>query len=379
MKKTKRVSYITGYDKPILITYALLSLAGLLMMLDICSVYSSLQYFYRHLATAVLSFVMVLALLKYPNLEKLKILNLPFVAGTIFLLLLVLLIGISVKGATRQLSLGFVSFQPSFLARIALVFYFAKELSERLTDLRTAKFVLFLTRFRVMLGIAIATFLLIILERHLSTLIIGGATLLAMLIYAGLKKRIIIAIVLVAVLGGIGILKFGATYRNDRIQIYRKYSLFIKDNTTKIADNKDYQIKESLTALHSGGLMGTGPARGRAKHFYLPEARTDYIFTIIGEEFGFLGAIIIFGLHCFLFFRAMKVANEQENEYYKYLCAGLAFNIFLNALVNTGVAMSILPSTGNTLPFISYSRTALLTDSASIGIILNISAKRKYA
>ena len=91
-----------------------------------------------------------------------------------------------------------------------------------------------------------------------------------------------------------------------------------------------------------------------------------------------MGALLIFGLHCFLFFRAMKVANDQENDYYKYLCAGLALNIFLNALVNTGVAMSILPSTGNTLPFISYSRTALLTDSASIGIILNISAKRKY-
>ena len=120
-----------------------------------------------------------------------------------------------------------------------------------------------------------------------------------------------------------------------------------------------------------------GVSRGRAKHYFLPEARTDYIYTIIGEEFGFLGAFLVLALHALIFFKAFKLAERQENAYYKYLCAGLAMNIFLNALVNTGVAMSILPSTGNTLPFISYGGSALLVDSASIGVILNISARRR--
>ena len=143
------------------------------------------------------------------------------------------------------------------------------------------------------------------------------------------------------------------------------------------SDDSDYQVKESLTALSSGGVIGTGIARGRAKHYYLPEARTDYVYTIIAEEFGFLGAIFVFGLHCFLFFRAFKMAHYQESRFMQFLGVGMAMNIFCNVLVNTGVSMSILPPTGNTLPFISYGGSALLIDSASLGVILNISAKRR--
>lgn len=378
MKKNRTQGYISSYDTGIFVTYLALSLAGLLIMLDICSVYSSMAYFYKHLVYFAVSLVAVLFILYYFNLERLKPLIPFFMYLTLAVLVFVLIKGTSVKGATRQLNLGFVSFQPSFMARIALVFLFAKIMSERLDELRESKLVLFLDRFKYMLGMALITFVLIILQRHLSTLVIGGCTLMGMLFYAGLRKRIVILVLLVGIIAGVLIIKMGAEYRSGRIDIYKKYSLFIRDDKIKLGQHQDYQVRESLTALSSGGVFGTGPARGRAKHFYLPEARTDYVFTIIGEEFGFLGAMLIFGLHCLLFFRAFKVAEAQENNYLKFLCAGLAMNIFFNALVNTGVAMSILPSTGNTLPFISYSGSALLTDSASVGVILNISAKRKY-
>ncbi len=378
MKKNKSQGYITSFSSSILIAYIALSLSGLLIMLDICSVYSSMSYFYKHLLYFGVSLVTVLTILNYFDMVKLKPFIPMFMYLTLGILVFVLIKGTTVKGATRQLSLGFVSFQPSFMARIALVFLFAKIMDERLDELRESKLVLFIDRFRFMIGITIVTFILIILQRHLSTLIIGGATLIGMLCYAGLRKRIMIFILVVGMAAGILILKMGAEYRSGRIDIFRKYSLFIRDPNVKLAPHQDYQIRESLTALSSGGLFGTGPARGRAKHFYLPEARTDYVYTIVGEEFGFLGALFIFGLHCFLFFKAFIVAQSQESNYLKFLCAGLAMNIFLNALVNTGVAMSILPSTGNTLPFISYSGSALLTDSASVGVILNISAKRKY-
>ncbi len=378
MRKNKRQSYVTSYDKVVFFTYLALSLAGLLMMLDICSVYSSMAYFYKHGVYFAISLVVVLFILYYFDLERLKPL-IPFLMYfTLGVLVFVLVRGTTVKGATRQLSLGFISFQPSFMARIALVFLFAKTIEEKIDELRESKIVMFVQHFKLMLFLTLVTFVLIIMQRHLSTLIIGGLTLMGMLFYAGLKKRIVILIILLGLVAGIAILKMGAEYRSGRIDIYKKYSLFIRDKDTKLAPHQDYQVRESLTALSSGGIMGTGPAHGRAKHFYLPEARTDYIFTIIGEEFGFLGAMLIFGLHCLLFFRAFKIAHEQENNYLKFLCAGLAMNIFFNALVNTGVAMSILPSTGNTLPFISYSGSALLTDSASVGIILNISAKRKF-
>jgi len=311
------------------------------------------------------------------DLEKTRVLAPYMVYLTLILLIIVLFKGSTIKGATRQISLGFISFQPSFLARVVLVFYFAHILDKRHEELLAATPIKFLTDFAPLITLTGFTFLLIILERHLSTLIIGGATLYGMLVYAGTKKRVLLLIALIGILGAVAILTHGADYRKARLTTYKKYSLFFKDRNTAKADDSDYQVKESLTALTSGGLIGTGIARGRAKHYFLPEARTDYIFTIIAEEFGFLGAIFVFGLHCLLFFRSFRMANSQESRYLKFLGVGLAMNIFFNVLVNTGVSMSILPPTGNTLPFISYGGSALLIDSASLGVILNISAVRR--
>ena len=99
---------------------------------------------------------------------------------------------------------------------------------------------------------------------------------------------------------------------------------------------------------------------------------------MIGEELGFLGAFIVLFLHCLLFFKSFRLAEKQENTYYRLLCAGLAMNIFFNALVNIGVSISIIPPTGNTLPFVSYGGSALLMESIGLGVILNISASRRY-
>jgi cell division protein FtsW len=215
------------------------------------------------------------------------------------------------------------------------------------------------------------------MEKHLSTLIILGVTLVGMLFYAGIRKRFILSLVCIGLIAGIIIINKGDEFRSARIETYKVYSLLNPHRPDPENSPDEYQVRESLTALTSGHIVGTGVARGRAKHNFLPEARTDYIYSIIGEEFGFIGALIVLGLHALLFFRILKIANEQENLYYKYLCVGIALNIFLNVLLNTGVSMSLLPPTGNTLPFISYGGTALLIDSISIGIVLNISAKRR--
>jgi cell division protein FtsW len=377
MKRNSSKAYIVSFDKTILLSYVLLCLVGLIIMLDISSMQSSLKYFYRQGIFFVVSFSVVMGILHAFNLEKLRWLAPYMVYLTLFLLVFVLVKGSTVKGATRQIDLGFIGFQPSFLARVVLVFFFAHILDKRHDDLLDANPLAFATNFTSLIVLTGVTFILIILERHLSTLIIGGATLYGMLIYAGAKKRLLLLIALFGIVCGIVVLTHGADYRKSRLTTYKKYSLFFKNRDTTKADANDYQVKESLTALTSGGLLGTGIARGRAKHYYLPEARTDYVFTIIAEEFGFIGAIIVFGLHCFLFFRCFRIANTQESRYLKFLGVGLAMNIFCNVLVNTGVSMSILPPTGNTLPFISYGGSALLIDSASLGVILNISAVRR--
>lgn len=377
MKRNRTQHYIISYDKVIFFTYLTLCLIGILVMLDVTSIQDTMSFFYRHVVFVGLGVLVAILTLYFLNIEKLKVLNYGLIGISILLLVIVLIKGNTVKGATRQISLGFIGLQPSFIARMALVFFFASEMDRKHEELIQANPVEFVKKFFPMLAVAATTFILIILERHLSTLVIGGLTLLTMLTYAGIKYRIIGLVALLGLILGVLIITQGAEYRGNRIRTYMIYTQFLKNRPKPTNAAEEYQVKESLTALTSGGLFGTGIARGRAKHRYLPEARTDYVYTIIGEEFGFIGAIIVFGLHCLLFFRAFRIAHCEENRYLKFLCAGLAMNIFYNALVNTGVAMSILPSTGNTLPFISYGGTALLIDSVSVGVIMNISAKRR--
>lgn len=379
MKRNRSSTYIVGFDKTILLSYVLLALIGLVVMVDISSVQSSMVYFYKQLLFLFVSMITAILILYFFNLEKLRVFNTWLVYLAILMLLFVLVKGNTIKGATRQIDLfGVVSFQPSFFARVALVFFFASVLDKKNDTLLLVKKPLdFLKEFPELIVLTAVVFGLIIAGRHLSTLIIGGMTLLGMLTYAGIRKRLLMIVLVLGLLGGIGIIKLGADYRMDRIHTYKKYSLFFKERDLSKSADGDYQVRESLTALTSGGLFGTGIARGRAKHYYLPEARTDYIYTIIGEETGFIGAIIVFGLQCFLFFQCVKISNKQESRYLRYLGVGLSMNIFCNVLVNTGVAMSILPPTGNTLPFISYGGTSLLMDSASVGVLLNISAQRR--
>ncbi len=378
MKRNRLSTYIVGFDRTILLSYILLAIIGLIVMVDISSVQSSMMYFYRQLAFFFVSGVVAIFILYFLNLEKLRFLNTYLVYLAILMLILVLARGTTVKGATRGLSLGFISIQPSFFARIALVFLFANVLDKKIELLHETKNILhFPKHFPELTVLTGAVFVLIFMERHLSAIIIGGATLMGMLIYAGIRKRIILILLAAGLLTGTLIITKGDSFRMQRMRTYKKYSLFFKERDLSQSAGSDYQVRESLTALTSGGLFGTGIARGRAKHYYLPEARTDYVYTIIGEEAGYLGAFTVFALHSLLFFAALRMANRQENLYYKLLGAGMALNIYTNVLVNTGVAMSILPPTGNTLPFISYGGSALMMDSIAVGVILNISAQRR--
>lgn len=294
------------------------------------------------------------------------------------MLIWVLVKGSTIKGATRQLNFGLFSFQPSFFARIAMVFFFANVLEKKQQLLRDTKNILnFPQNFPELTILSIVVFGLIFVGKHLSAIIIGGMTLVGMLFYAGIRKRILLIIMGVGLITGILIITQGDSFRMQRMRTYKKYSLFFPERDLSDSGDADYQVRESLTALTSGGLLGTGMSRGRAKHYYLPEARTDYVYTIIGEETGYLGAMLVFLLHSTLFFAALKMAEKQEDLYLKLLAAGMAMNVYCNVLVNTGVAMSILPPTGNTLPFISYGGSALLMDSIAVGVILNISARRR--
>lgn len=377
MKKNNLRTIVTDYDKVVLFLYFILMLVGLLIMLDITSVRDSMEHFYRQLAYFAVSSVMIVFVFFFVDINKLRSWIMFFVIITIGLLLAVLITGNTVKGGTRSLNFGIVHFQPSFLARIVLILFYAHVIDRKKEELSKAGLGDFVKQFLPLLIITGVIYGLILKGQHLSSLVISAASLVCLLFLGGMRFKVIFIAVMIALLVGFAVIKLGADYRSDRLEIYKKYNLFFRNDSTSTRQEKDYQVKESLTALTSGKFFGTGVDKGRAKHYYLPEARTDYVFTIIGEEFGFLGAILVFGLHCLLFFRIMLMASKQTDFYVQLVAMGLALNIFLNVLVNVGVSMSILPSTGNTLPFISYSGTAILMDSLSIGLILSISAKRK--
>ncbi|MCB5261031.1 MAG: FtsW/RodA/SpoVE family cell cycle protein [Candidatus Cloacimonetes bacterium] len=378
MKRNRLSTYIVGFDRTIFFSYLALCVIGLIVMVDITSVQSSMAYFYRHLIFLAISATAAILILYFFNLPKLRFTNTWLVYIAIFMLVWVLVKGSTIKGATRQLNFGLFSFQPSFFARIALIFFYASVLDKKNQLLRDTKNILrFPENFPALTLLTAIVFILILVEKHLSAIIIGGMALMGMLLYAGIRKRILLIILGLGLIVGSLIILKGASFRMQRLHTYKKYSLFFRERDLSATADADYQVRESLTALTSGGLLGTGIARGRAKHYYLPEARTDYVYTIIGEESGYLGAMIVFLLHSTLFFASLKMAEKQEDRYLKFLAAGMAMNIYCNVLVNTGVAMSILPPTGNTLPFISYGGSALLMDSIAVGIILNISAQRR--
>lgn len=373
-----RGNFVAGYDYSIIITYLVLCILGLFFMLNINTYRSSLDFFWKHSIWLILGMGFLFISTKI-NLIKLRKYNSLFILVSILLLVLVLSKGHAVKGATRSLKFGPLNIQPSVLARMSLIFYFAHILDKQKKFISQSTPTGFIKYFKPLLLIPALVFLLILKERHLSTLIISGATLISMLWVSKVKILTIFLLVMIAGALGLFVLKNGEEYRGERIKIFQKYSLFNKmlNKNVDVGPVNDYQIKESLTALSYGKIIGTGVNKGRAKQYFLPEAKTDYIFAIIGEELGFIGALLTFGIYIFLFFRAMILANRNKDLYLRLLGIGLTLNLFINVLVNIGVAISALPSTGVTLPFISYGGTSLIINSIALGLILNITAKRK--
>jgi cell division protein FtsW (lipid II flippase) len=376
--KRSKTRFVT-YDNIIMMAYLALCVIGLYIMLDINSVRTSLHYFYRQFIFSIFSIGVTFFVMYKVKLDFLRKTSFIWVIMTIGLLIWVLVAPNEVKGATRSIRLGPVSFQPSLLARIILVFYVAHILDKKKDFIENSRFVGFFKNFAPIYIIGGAFYSLILIEKHFSPLVISSLTVFCMLWIARIKFSTLLIFILIASSLGIGIVSFGPKYRSERIKIFKRYNLFNKKLKEQVKDEslKDYQIRESLTALSVGKLTGTGPDRGRAKQYYLPEAKTDYIYAIIGEEFGFLGSLFVFGIYCLLFFRTVWISYHTDDLFLQLAGLGLGLNIFLNVIVNIGVAMSALPSTGVTLPFISYGGTSLAINSLGIGLLLNISAQRR--
>jgi len=291
---------------------------------------------------------------------------------SVILLILVLIIGVEVKGSKRFLSLGPLLFQPSEFMKLTLVLFWANLLYQYKILKRKNEFGRIILTIWMFI-ISCISFYLIEKEPDLGTVLVLGGSMVGMLFLGGIKKRYVVSVMLIGVLVVVALVFLRASPATD----YRKGRIAAWRNPWMYASREGYQTVEAILALGSGKIKGIGLDESRQKLFYLPEAHTDMIFAIIGEEFGFLGCLIVLSSFIYFTYCGFSIASKCYDFYSMLLAAGLTGIISLQALLNIGVAIGALPVTGVTLPFISYGNTSLVVSLTNVGILLNIS--RRFA
>lgn len=351
-------------DVPYLVLTVLLVVIGLIMLFSASyarayyKTGNSAKYFISQLMFAVMGMgvLFLFSRIPYEWYQKLSLLIL-FVAVAI--LALVPLIGIEVGGATRWISLGFTRFQPSEIAKFAVITSFAAIMAAHTRDMKGFKYGF--APYMLILGVIAG---LLYLEPHMSATLIILAVGFIMMILGGTNWKFLVGLVVVAVaLVAVYLLTKG--YTTDRIRAWL--------NPESDPLDKGLQILQSQYAIGSGGLTGLGFGRSRQKYMYLPEEHNDYIFAIVCEELGFIGAIGILALFALLIIRGYWIAMHARDRYSMLLAAGLTTLLALQVFLNVAVVTNLLPSTGISLPFFSSGGTALIMQLAENGIVLNIS------
>ena len=354
------------FDKILALSVILLSLFGLIMIYSASSIWAEYKFSdsFHYLKYQLLFFIVGLVLMfivsKIDYRLYYKKANTILICCFI-LLILVLIPGIgSVRNGSRSW-FGIASFgiQPSEAAKLGLIIFTSKYLSKSNKFLKSYKEGVF-----PILGITFLFFGLIMLEPDLGTGVILVVAITALLFISGVNMKFFYGLGLLGVIGLVVLIVI-APYRMDRI------TAFI--NPWKDSSGTGFQIIQSLYAIGPGGLLGTGFLNSIQKHFYLPEPQTDFIFSIIAEEFGVVGAFIVVGLFSLILYRGIKIALNSKDLFAKYLSLGIIFQLIFQALMNLMVVIGLIPVTGVTLPFLSYGGSSLLVSMVSIGILLNIS------
>ena len=361
-----------SFDIPFLIILLSLLAVGLLMLYSASYAQSeydtgytvSTRYLQKQAVCALLGIVAMVVLARVPIAFWNKM-AWPIYGISILLLLSVLVFGQSVNGAKRWINIAGLQFQPSEIAKFAMIVLFA-----RLTKAfgqEAKKF-----RFGVVgFGCALMGILVpLALEKHLSAIMLMGMVAVVMMFVAGTNPKWLLAgagaavaflVVYVSLMG----------YAGDRITAWL--------HPEQDPGDTGYQILQSLYAIGSGGLFGLGLGKSRQKYLYLPFQYNDYIFAIICEELGLVGAVLIMVLFAALILRGYWIALRAPDKFSTVLASGLITLIAVQTVLNLGVVTNLLPSTGIALPFFSYGGTALAVNLGEMGIVLGISRYRNRA
>lgn len=354
------------FDKILFYTVIILSLFGLLMIYSSSNIWADFKYNdslhflkYQGIFCFIGLFLMIIvSKIDYRIYYKYSNIILLF---SFILLILVLIPGIGTirNGSRSWFGIGPLGIQPSEAAKISLIIFTSKYLS-----LNEKYIKYFIKGVLPILIVIIIFFGLIMLQPDLGTGLILLLSIVSLLFISGVSMKLFITGGLLGIIGII-VLIIIAPYRMDRI------TSFI--NPWKDPLGTGFQMIQSLYAIGPGGLLGLGLGNSIQKHFYLPEPQTDFIFSIISEELGVVGAIIVVGLFLIILYRSVNISLNTKDLFSKYLSFGIIFQLIFQAIMNLSVVVGLIPVTGVTLPFLSYGGSSLLVSMTSIGIILNIS------
>jgi rod shape determining protein RodA len=402
------IFYIKEYFdyKTFLITCALV-LIGLLLIYSATFNVNNELNFYRQIIWGSIGLIVMLVVGFIP-LRTIQRLSVPFYILMLFILLIVLVIGITVKGSKRWIGVSGFGGQPSEFAKIATVLMFASYLSK--TDVSLARF----KHIVLALLIFAAPMSIILLQPDLGTTIVFFATLLPLLYWAGVSNFILVAILVPIIVAGSALLGttvflitlalgtailylfrenrfavavvFGISLAvglsvqigYERLPIYQQKRISTFLNPESDLQSAGYNVVQSKIAIGSGGFLGKGYLKGTQTQFnYIPEHRTDFIFCVVGEEFGFVGSTIILFLFAALCLHGIRIATLSKNRFGSLVALGLTMILATHAFVNIGMCMGSVPVIGIPLPFISYGGSALVSNMLLAGLLMNFYANRK--
>ena len=350
----------------LLISVILISLFGVIMIYSSSYIWAEYKYNdpYKYLKNQVLFFFVGIFLMnivsKIDYKKYFKYSN-KILIVCVVLLILVLIPGVGTvrNGSRSWFGIGSFGIQPSEFAKLGLIVFVSKYLSNNPNSMKNFK-----RGILPILLITIGIFGIIMLQPDFGTGTILVMTIIGILFVAGLDIKIFLRFGIVGIIGVVGLI-IVAPYRLKRILS------FLDPWSDPLGSG--FQIIQSLYSIGPGGLFGLGFGNSIQKHFYLPEPQTDFIFSIISEEFGFMGIIIISILFITIFYSCLKISMKCNDLFGKYLSFGITFGLIFQSILNLSVVVGLIPVTGVTLPFLSYGGSSLLITMVSIGIILNIS------
>ena len=373
-KDKKGLSFVNNqFDFVLCITVFILLAMGIIMVLSasapsaLSTTGNSYTFVGKQFGFAVVGIVLMLIISKIDyRIFKKYYWPIYFASWLILLLVLVPKLGVSVKGATRWVNLGFVQFQPSELTKTGMIIFYAGYLTDHKSELTDfwrgfiKPLLYILPPFVILLGV----------QNHLSVSLVIIIITVAMMVMGGCRIKHFAGTAGVITLGFgtiIGILQMAGKggFRLERISTFF--------NPWADAQGTGYQMVQSLYAIGSGGVFGVGLGESKQKYLYIPEPHNDFIFAILAEELGFVGCVFVIALFAIFVWRGLLISMKAPDMFGSLMAVGITTLVGAQAIINIAVVTATIPTTGMALPFFSYGGTALLILLCNVGVLLNIS------